>query len=269
MAVLGAGALYGCGVTRAWSRAGTGRVVRPWQVGCFATALAATAVALCSPLDARAETSLTAHMTQHVILISVAAPLFAVGAPFVGWIEAFDPRGTARSLRRWPRRLGRRGRRLAIVTALALFVHTVTVAVWHLPSAYSAAVTNPAVHGMEHLTFVVSAAVLWWAALGTGRRSARGAGVVVLFVTTLPLNALGLLMTLARSPWYPHYVHGSVAQALEDQQVAGVVMWGFGGVAALVGAFALFVSWLDGLERSSPARGGAEPSRPALRSAAR
>jgi cytochrome c oxidase assembly factor CtaG len=84
---------------------------------------------------------------------------------------------------------------------------------------------------------------------------ARGAGVLLLFVTTLPMNALGLLMTLARSPWYAAYVHhGAVRAALDDQALAGVVMWGFGGVAALVGAFALFVAWLDSMERTSPGR---------------
>jgi putative membrane protein len=81
----------------------------------------------------------------------------------------------------------------------------------------------------------------------------------VLFVATLPATALGLMMTMARTPWYPTYVHGSVTHALDDQALAGVVMWGFGGVAALVGAFALFVSWLDGLERRAPARTLARP----------
>ncbi len=140
------------------------------------------------------------------------------------------------------------------MTAVALLVHTVTVAVWHAPGAYAAALADPLVHAAEHATFLLTAAVLWWAALGTGRRSARGAGVLVLFLTTLPMNALGLMMTLARSPWYPEYVHGSALAAVRDQQLAGVVMWGFGGVAALVGAFALFVSWLDGLERANPSR---------------
>ncbi len=104
-------------------------------------------------------------------------------------------------------------------------------------------------------SFFFTALVLWWAALGAGRRSRRGGGVLVLFVATLPANALGLLMTIAATTWYPSYSRGSAAAVLQDQQLAGVVMWGFGGMATLIGAFALFVSWLQSLDRVSPGRG--------------
>lgn len=253
LAMLGAAVLYGGGVTRAWDRAGRGRIVAVWQPACFGAALLVTAVALISPLDRAAENSLTAHMVQHVLLISVAAPLFAISAPVRAVSYALDASGSRRRLRRLPHRLGVR-RRWAALTAAALVAHTVTVAIWHVPAAYASALGNAGIHGLEHLSFLLTAVLLWWAALGNGRRLRRGTGVLVLFVTTLPMNGIGLLMTLARSPWYPAYVHGSSAHAVEDQQLAGVVMWGFGGVAALIGAFALFVSWLDGLERATPAR---------------
>ncbi len=134
-------------------------------------------------------------------------------------------------------------------------VHIGAVAAWHLPGAYDAALHNDAIHAAEHASFFFTALVLWWAALGAGRRSRRGGGVLVLFVATLPANALGLLMTIAATTWYPSYSHGAATAALQDQQLAGVVMWGFGGMATLVGAFALFVSWLQSLDRASPGRG--------------
>jgi cytochrome c oxidase assembly factor CtaG len=252
--ILCAGALYGVGVMRVWDRAGRGRIIRSWQPACFAAALVAAGVALVSPLDGAADRSLTAHMAQHVVLISAAAPALAISAPLIALAYAFDPAGPAHLAGRWGRPHVPRGRQWAVLTAVALVVHTATVGVWHVPVAYDAALSNVGIHAFEHLTFLFTAAVLWWAALGTGRRSRRGAGVLVLFLTTLPMNALGLMMTLSRSPWYPEYVHGSVAKAVQDQQLAGVVMWGFGGVAALVGAFALFVSWLEGLERATPGR---------------
>jgi cytochrome c oxidase assembly factor CtaG len=258
--LLAAGALYGVGVLRAWERAGRGRIIRVWQPWCAVAAWVATAVALVSPLDAHADTSLTAHMAQHIVLMSVAAPLLAIAAPLVAAGYALDPTGRPARLRRighWLTGFG--ASRFALLAILTLGVHTAVVAAWHAPGPYEAAVRTPALHALEHLTFLVTAAALWWAALGVGRRSRRGVGVLVLFVATLPATAVGLMMTMARTPWYPTYAHGSLTAALDDQAMAGVVMWGFGGVAALVGAFALFVSWLDGLDRRAPARPPARP----------
>jgi cytochrome c oxidase assembly factor CtaG len=71
------------------------------------------------------------------------------------------------------------------------------------------------------------------------------------FAVTLPATALGISMTLARSPWYPPY--GSGAAALRDQQVAGALMWGFGGSALVIGAAVLFASWLTNMDRAEQA----------------
>jgi putative membrane protein len=254
--LLGAAAVYGAGVTRAWDAAGTGRLIRRSQVASFAAGLAAIGVALVSPLDGMAEHSLTAHMIQHVMLIAIAAPLVVVGAPVLAAGHAFGATPShVPSLRHLEYRPRPATRRWALWIGLALATHVAAVALWHLPGAYDAALHNNAVHAAEHACFFLTAAALWWAALGAGRRSRRGAGLLVLFVATLPANALGLLMTIAATPWYPAYRHGSLAASLQDQQVAGVVMWGFGGVAALVGGCALFISWLESLDRATPGRG--------------
>jgi cytochrome c oxidase assembly factor CtaG len=68
----------------------------------------------------------------------------------------------------------------------------------------------------------------------------------------LPATALGILMTMAQTPWYGPYAAGG--DALRDQQVAGALMWGFGGSALVVAAAALFASWLAGLDRAEQAR---------------
>jgi putative membrane protein len=258
--------LYAAGVLRAWERAGTGRIVRPGQVACFGSGLVVVAIALASPLETAADTDLAAHMVQHVLLITVAAPLLVLGAPLIAFGIALEGHVTSRLAgARVHRRV--RGPAWLAWTAFALGLHSIAVALWHLPAPYDAAATNPAVHALEHASFLGTAMLLWWTVLGSGRRTWRGAGVVVLFLATLPANALGLIMTLAAKPWYPHYAasRGATA-ALADQQLAGVVMWGFGGVATLVGAFALFVAWLHGLERATPGRSaerrplGMEPS---------
>ncbi len=254
--ILAAAALYAAGVVRAWDRAGTGRLVHPAKVACFSAGLIALGVALVSPLDSLADQSLTAHMVQHILLITVSAPLVAVATPLMVFGHAVDATpGDVPALLQRQMRPRRTTRRWAMWTALALGLHVAAVAAWHLPGAYDAALKNDLLHLAEHGSFFVTALLLWWVALGAGRRSRRGGGVLVLFVATLPANALGLLMTIAATPWYPAYPGGSVAAALEDQQLAGVVMWGFGGMATLVGAFALFVSWLQALDRTDPGRG--------------
>ena len=66
--------------------------------------------------------------------------------------------------------------------------------------------------------------------------------------------ALGLAMVLAPHPWYQIYVTGSVPNALANQQLAGVIMWAFGGMAAVIAGVALFASWLAGDPRESIVR---------------
>jgi cytochrome c oxidase assembly factor CtaG len=260
--IVAVGAFYGAGVARVWQRAGRGRIVRVWQSVCFGAALVTLAIALASGLDAAAHRSLAAHMAQHVLLISVAAPLLVLGAPLIVTSYALDVPDAGRRLGLWFHRLGGK-RRTALVVGTAFVLHTAAVGIWHLPATYGAALTNPLVHATEHASFLLTAMFLWWAVLGAGRRLAGGAGVLVLFVVTLPMNALGLLMTLAHSPWYAAYTHHSSMQAaLDDQAVAGVIMWGFGGVASLVGAFALFVAWLQGMERATPGRAHTESGAP-------
>ena len=172
--ILGAAAVYGAGVTRAWDAAGTGRLIRRSQVACFAGGLAAIGVALVSPLDGMAEHSLTAHMIQHVVLIAVAAPLDRRRRALARGRGTFRRRRPARavaaSAQYRPARPPGGGRSGPASRSLPT---SRRVALWHLPGAYDAALHNNAVHAAEHACFFFTAAVLWWAALGAGRR--RGA----------------------------------------------------------------------------------------------
>lgn len=186
-------------------------------------------------IDAAADRHLSAHMVQHVLLVSVAAPLFAAGHPF--------------------RRLGGlwSGPRLGagLTIAVAGVVQVGVLVGWHLPALYDAALENENIHGFEHLTLLATAVFLWWS-LGRLSGEAAGAGVFALFVVTLPAMALGVAMTLARTPWYAAYA-AEDPHALADQQLAGVVMWAYAGLAAFVGAVVITLGWLNQLERAHPA----------------
>ncbi len=189
-------------------------------------------------------------MVQHLLLLAVAAPLLAFSDPVVVMLHGIP--GPARRrvtpiVRRLTRSQTSAGGWLAWMVA-AFALSSATLLLWHVPALYDAAVRDPVVHGVEHITFVITASLFWWMALGATRRSRRGLGVLAVFVATLPATALGILMTLARTPWYAPYGRG--AAALRDQQVAGALMWGFGGAALVVGAAALFASWLASMDRA-------------------
>ena len=92
----------------------------------------------------------------------------------------------------------------------------------------------------------------WWALAGAVRRSRFGPGILAVFVAKLPGLVIGVGLAVDRHIWYPVYGRGPAA--LEDQHVAGVVMWVGGGMIATVTALILFGSWLAGLERDAPSR---------------
>jgi len=243
------GMAYAVGVHRAWSVAGRGRIVRVEQVGAFAAGVLSLAIASIGPLDARAHGSLTAHMAQHVILLMVAAPFLVAGACVPALLWALPGAVRPRGQRAW-RAIVRSHAGLGwmVWTAGAVVFQTAAMWVWHLPAPFELALRQPLVHGLEHLSFVTTAMLFWWA-VAAGRRDRLGAAVIAVFIAALPGTGLGAALTFANHPWYPSYAG---AGALADQQMAGVVMWSIGGFAYVVAAAVLFARWMSGLERSLP-----------------
>ncbi|MGI9034120.1 MAG: cytochrome c oxidase assembly protein [Acidimicrobiales bacterium] len=203
----------------------TGARASRWLV---AGGLASAVVAIGPPLDGAAEHSLTAHMAQHVVLMVVAAPLVAAGA-------------------RAPQLVAARDRHWATWALGSLVVQAVVMWAWHAPVPYDAALSHEPLHAVEHLSYLVTAAAFWWC-VGVGSPRPRGAAVPVVFVAALPGSALGAALTLAGHPWYRAY------PTMADQQLAGVVMWGFGGLAYVLVAAVLFGLWVRSLEADTPGR---------------
>ncbi|MGI9119474.1 MAG: cytochrome c oxidase assembly protein [Acidimicrobiales bacterium] len=253
LALLGTGAAaYAWGLRRLWAAAGSGRVVHRHQAWSFAAGVAVVGLALAPPLHHRAEVALSAHMAQHVLLMAVAAPLLANGSAVTALSWAFPPRWRRPLQAGWRSILGVRRSTRGVWLAGSVVVVTLATWVWHLPVLYQAALNQPALHAVEHACFLGSAMAFWEVVAGAGRRSRAGAGVIGVFVVVLGANALGAGMTLATHPWYPAYVRGSVAAAVEDQQLAGVLMWGVGGLISVVAAAVLFASWVGAAERKAP-----------------
>lgn len=247
--------LYGRGVLRAWARAGRGRIITPPQVAAFAIGEMALVVALISPLDPLGETLLAAHMSQHILLTTLAPMLLALGAPVVAWTWGLPSR--------W-RAVGRAPLMHAVVRLwrwltrpmIATVLHAGVLWLWHAPVLFDAALRDEGVHTMEHISFFVTA-LMFWSAMFRRQTSPASAAFLVL-VTFVQCGMLGAVLTLA-----PHqlYAYGDWPMlwglsGLEDQQIAGLLMWAPAGLIYL-GAFAWFgfrivnVSYARGRSRDS------------------
>jgi cytochrome c oxidase assembly factor CtaG len=115
----------------------------------------------------------------------------------------------------------------------ATALHGLALWVWHAPVLYAWALENETIHRLEHLSFFLTGLLFWWVLFhgrgpGRGERVRDGIGIGCLFITVLHSGVLGALLTLAPHVWYPAQVQFSAdfgLTPLEDQQLAGVLMW--------------------------------------------
>ena len=251
------GWLYARGTLTVWRLAGHGRGVRPWQAMAFAAGWLALVVALVSPLDALSESLFAAHMIQHLLLMTVAAPLLALGGPVVPLAWAW-PRPVRQSLARVHARVHRPMRPLRVLTALpvAFGLHSLALWVRHAPVLYEAALRNSTLHAAEHLVLLGTGILFWSAACWGVTHGGRALGASVLYVFGLgaQCTGLGALIALSSRPWYGFYAQTSGAWGIsptDDQVLAGAIMWVPAGLVYLTLALVLLGSWLRPLPGSA------------------
>jgi putative membrane protein len=129
-------------------------------------------------------------------------------------------------------------------------VATVTLWVWHAPPLYEAALRSDVVHALEHATFFATSLAFWSVAFAARRRRAHGAGSIFSFLAAFQNGLLGALITLSPRVWYEPY--GASRAALQDQQLAGVLMWVPAGVIYITVGVAHFVAWIEREDRLDP-----------------
>lgn len=244
---------YARGVHALWRRAGRGSGIKRWEAAAFAAGLVSLALALLSPLNWVSSILFSAHMTQHEILMLVAAPLLVFGRPVQAFHWAFRHRARE-SIGRWTRRPAVTRTWSALTAPLAVFlVHAAALWIWHVPLLYEAALKSELVHAIQHVSFVGTAGLFWWGMVhGRYGRIGYGLAVLYVFLTALHSSVLGALMSLTPTAWYSS--HSTAASrwgidALVDQQLAGLLMWVPSGVVFIVFGLALLAAWLGESER--------------------
>jgi putative membrane protein len=246
--------LYAAGIVRTWRDSRIGGGIRVWEAAAFVGGWIALVTALVSPLHPWGRALFAAHMAQHEILMLVAAPLLVLGKPVIAFLRAL-PSPWAGALARWSNAPWWQRVWLLLTNALiAWFIHAAILWLWHAPALMNRVIDNEWMHAAQHLSFLLSALLFWWAVIH-GQQRALGYGMAVLYMFTTALHSglLGVLLTYSTRLWYPAYANTSQSWGLtplEDQQLGGLIMWIPAGVIYVIAGLALLAGWL----RESDAR---------------
>lgn len=246
--------LFAIGLRRLWRQTGVGKGIRLWEAGAFAGGWLALLIALVSPVHAWGRVLFSAHMTQHELLMLVAAPLIVLSRPIVIFMWAL-PLEWSRRLATWSRvNWFHKLWYVITIPLVAWVVHFIALWMWHVPTLFDATAHSELVHTIQHLSFLLSALLFWWALIH-GRKGLMGYGAAVLYVFTTSIHSglLGALLTFSASVWYPSYLGLTASWGLtpiEDQQLGGLIMWIPAGVVYAIAGLALLAGWL----RESEAR---------------
>jgi len=244
---------YAVGVIRLWHTARVGHGLSVARALSFALGLVVALVALVSPLDLLSDYLFAAHMSQHELLMVVAAPLVVLGRPFTAYVWALPATQRSALAHQLHSPAFRWSWQFLSAPLFVLVLHAVVRWLWHEPALFEAAMRNETLHAFQHATFFGTAALFWWA-LVHGRYGKAGYGLAVLFVfaTALHTSILGALISVAPRLLYRIYATRTSAfgwDPLTDQELAGLIMWVPGGLLFLVSALALFGAWLGEAER--------------------
>ena len=224
----------------------------PWRAVSFLSGLFALWLALASPLDVLNAFQLTAHMSQHMVLMMVAPPLVLLGAPLIPIVRGlpiFAAREFAGPFLNWP--LAQRIGNALIHPVVALLLMSLAMFAWHTPALYELALRSSTWHQVEHACFFLTSLIFWWPVVQpwpSREQWPRWAMVPYLLVADLENTALSAILVFSDRVLYPSYSAAPRLfgfSALDDQAAAGSIMWVIGSLAFIVPAVAIAVQCLS------------------------
>ncbi len=202
-----------------------------------------------SGLAAYDTTLLSAHMVQHMLL-SMVVPLFlALGAPVTLALRTL-PRGPRSGLLRV---LHSRAAKVLTFAPLTLALYVISPWALYFSGWYAASLHHPFVHEMMHVHLVLVGSLFFWPLVGIDPIPGRVAypfRLLMIFLT-LPFHAfLGITImsqsSLIGGDWYPslHQTLTWLPDPLDDQHLAGGILWSSGDLIGLLFFTVLFVQWV-------------------------
>lgn len=210
--------------------------------------------ALISPFDTLDDQLFSAHMVQHLVLLMIAPPLLILGRPALACFWAFPLPGRRAIGRVWIRSGLKHAVDLVMSPVIVWLLCSAALWFWHLPGPYGWALGSESVHAFEHVCFFLTSLMFWSLVLEPLGRRRMDYGSTLLFVATFGVQTglLGALLTFAGRPLYAAHLSTTAAWGLtplEDQQLAGLIMWIPASLIHLTTLGVLFVVWMHTAER--------------------
>jgi putative membrane protein len=205
--------------------------VEGWRAGSFVVGVLLIWIATASPLAVLDHEMLTAHMVQHLLLMTLAPPLIWLGRPRDPLEHGLPQRlvqAIGGPLRSEPMQ---QLARLVTNPALCWLAAAGTLVVWHIPSVFMLGMRSQLLHGIEQASFLATGLLFWLPVTGslpTNWKWPESSILLYLFLATLPCDILSGFLVFCDRVVYPVFLSypGSFGlSALEDQQCAGALMW--------------------------------------------
>jgi putative membrane protein len=205
--------------------------VEGWPAGSFLFGLLFIWIATASPLAMLDHEMLTAHMVQHLLLMTLAPPLIWFGMPRKPLSHGL--------FKRFLQAIGRPLRSEAMQQFASMLTHPAfcwfaaagTLVVWHIPSVFMLGLRSPMWHGAEQASFLAAGLLFWLPVVRPLQKSWKwpeSSILLYLFLATLPCDILSGFLVFCDRVVYPVFLsspHSFGLSALEDQQCAGALMW--------------------------------------------
>jgi putative membrane protein len=252
-----------------------GRRAAASEAALFQAGLLLALLAIVSPMRYWAGVYIWVRAIQDLVLAIVAPGLIVVGAPWAALARCLGLRQPGRAAAgapahppwwlRWP------------VTTVVAF--NVIWLAWHVPALFDRAAVSPAAAGLEYALYLAAGILFWLQIIGSRPWSPAAAPLrrTALVVGTVVADTiLGMVLVFGSGVFYWAYGNAAhhVMTVLDDQQLAGAVLWMGMLPPMIAAAVTTLMRWLNdeeshalsaGIDRLLTPRSSAWPSRPRFR----
>ena len=229
--------------------------IQVWRASSFILGLFLIWVAIGSPLSALDHESLTAHMIQHLLLMTFAPPLILLGASVKTLLYGLP--------HRLVQAMGHSFQSTGVPQVWSALTHPAicwlgaasTLVAWHIPALFVLGLRSQMWHGIEQASFLGTGLLFWWPVvqpLPSSLKWPESSILLYLFLATLPCDILSGFLVFCDRVVYPVFLSSPQSfglSALEDQQCAGALMWTCVTIVYLIAA-AIFAARLFSPHRS-------------------